>query len=68
MLPCEDWFPKYLAEALAIGPVLRLIDGISPGLTTGPSGCFCVIMPCRFTGEVADAEAKATAPAPAMAA
>jgi len=47
--------PRYLAEALAIGPVLRLIDGISPGVTTttGPSGSYCVIMPCRLV-EIAE--------------
>jgi DNA polymerase-3 subunit beta len=71
--PAISFGPRYLAEALAIGPVLRLIDGISLGLTAGPSGneAFCVIMPCRFT-EVAEENAesghKAAAPAPAMAA
>ena len=68
--PAISFAPRYLAEALAIGPVLRLIDGISPGLTTtttaDPSGnaAYCVIMPCRFTEEATGS----VAAAPAMAA
>jgi len=72
--PVISFGPRYLAEALVIGPVLRLIDGISPGLTTGSSGkgAYCVIMPCRLT-EVADEKAEknnsqTAPPAPAMAA
>lgn len=37
----------YLASALEINPVLRLIDGMSPGLTVGPGGVYCVLMPMR---------------------
>ena len=65
--PTISFAPRYLAEALAIGPVLRLIDGISPGLTSGPSGCYCVIMPCRLTEEATNSAAAAPA-TPAMAA
>jgi len=36
--PSISFAPRYLAEALAIGP----------------SGCYCVIMPCRLTGAVED--------------
>jgi hypothetical protein len=56
--PGEDAFfylPKFLADALAIGPTLRLIDGLSPGMTSDPSGTFCVIMPCRCVAEAEDA-------------
>ena len=70
--------PGYLADALAIGPTLRLIDSLSPGMTTDPSGTFCVIMPCRCVAEdapedapevgVEQAPAQALATAPAIAA
>jgi len=44
----------YLADALAIGSTLRLIDGLSPGMAVDPSsGNFCVLMPCRCVGEAA---------------
>ena len=70
--PTISFAPQYLAEALAIGPVLRLIDGISPGVATGPSGNFCVIMPCRCVVEDAkdagDKAAGSAAATPAMAA
>ena len=70
--PAISFAPRYLAEALAIGPVLRLIDGISPGVATGPSGNFCVIMPCRCVVEDAkdagDKAAGSAAATPAMAA
>ncbi len=56
--PVIAFAPGYLADALEIGPTLRLIDGLSPGMTTstdssdgGPSGPYCVIMPCRCTAE-----------------
>ena len=66
--PTISFAPGYLAEALAIGPVLRLIDGISPGLTTGPTGNYCVIMPCRCVVEDApEAGDKAVGLAPAAA-
>ncbi len=56
--PVIAFAPGYLAEALAIGPTLRLIDGISPGMAVDPvSGNFCVLMPCRCVAGVATAEA-----------
>lgn len=36
--------PKYLADALEIGPTLRLVDKLNPGMATGPSGNFCLLM------------------------
>ena len=59
--PVIAFGPRYLAKALAIGPILRLIDGISPGLTANPSGNFCVIMPCRVTYEIVDESAEEAA-------
>jgi len=70
--PVISFGPRYLAEALVIGPVLRLIDGMSPGVTTGPSGSYCVIMPCRLTEVVEEKAEKnnsqTATPVPAMAA
>ena len=43
--------PKYLADALEIGPTLRLVDKLNPGMATSPSGNFCVLMNQRFTEE-----------------
>ena len=70
--------PGYLADALEIGSTLRLIDGLSPGMTSDASGTFCVIMPCRCVAEdapedapevgVEQAPAQALATAPAIAA
>lgn len=45
--PVIAFEPLYLASALDIGPALRLIDGMSPGLAIGPGGVFCVLMPMR---------------------
>jgi DNA polymerase-3 subunit beta len=67
--PVIAFAPGFLAAALAIGPTLRLIDGISPGMAVDPSsGNFCVLMPCRCVAEdapevgvVASAQAKAAA-------
>jgi len=71
--PVIAFAPGYLAHALAIGPTLRLIDGMSPGMTSDPSGPFCVIMPCRCVAEVEAPEASveqaaAPTPVPAIAA
>ena len=70
--PVIAFAPGYLADALAIGPTLRLIDGLSPGMTSDPSGNFCVIMPCRCTWEdateVGAEHAAAQAAVPAIAA
>ena len=45
--PAISLDPTFLADALEIGSTLRLIDGISPGMTTDATGNFCVLMPCR---------------------
>ncbi|MEI6607965.1 MAG: transposase, partial [Verrucomicrobiota bacterium] len=59
--PVIAFAPGYLADALAIGPTLRLIDGLRPGMTTstptGQPGAFCVIMPCRCVAEDAPEDA-----------
>ena len=60
--------PKYLADALEIGPTLRLVDKLNPGMATSPSGNFCVLMNQRFTEETAKVETASETPAPAMAA
>ena len=60
--------PKYLADAIEIGPTLRLVDKLNPGLATGPSGNFCVLMSQRFTEETSTDQSASEAPAPAMAA
>jgi DNA polymerase-3 subunit beta len=55
--PAISFNPKHLADALAIGSTLRLIDGITPGVVTDPaSGNYCLIMPCRLTAEAGEAE------------
>ena len=53
--PVIAFAPGYLADALEIGLTLRLIDGLSPGMTSDPSGPYCVIMPCRCVAEAKDA-------------
>jgi DNA polymerase-3 subunit beta len=60
--------PKYLADALEIGPTLRLVDKLNPGMATSPSGNFCVLMSQRFTEETPGVETASETPAPAMAA
>jgi DNA polymerase-3 subunit beta len=42
--PVISFNPAYLADALEIGSTLQLVDGLNPGMTTDPSGTFCVIM------------------------
>ena len=69
--PVIAFSPRFLADALEIGSTLCLSDGLTPGVCRHPSGRFCLIMPCRVTGEVADAGGEkadqASTPAPAMA-
>jgi len=60
--------PGYLADALTIGPALRLIHGISPIKTTDPSGSFCVLMPWRCVAEDAAEAGVEKARAPGVAA
>ena len=66
--PAISFAPKFLADALAIGATLRLIDGISPVKTTDPSGNFCVLMPWRCVAEDAPEAAAGNAAVPAVAA
>ena len=67
--PVIAFGPAYLADALAIGSTLRLIDGLSPGMAVDPSsGNFCVLMPCRCVAEDAPEAAVGNASAPAVAA
>jgi len=49
--PAISFQPKFLADALAIGATLHLIDGISPIKTNDPAGGFCVLMPWRCVAE-----------------
>jgi DNA polymerase-3 subunit beta len=51
--PVISFNPAFLADALEIGSTLRLVDGLTPGMTSDPSGNFCVIMNLRTRGEVA---------------
>jgi DNA polymerase-3 subunit beta len=68
-LPPEIEFdPKYLADAIEIGPMLHLVDKLNPGMATSPSGNFCVVMSRRFTEETARVETTSETPTPAMAA
>jgi len=66
--PVIAFAPGYLADALTIGPTLRLIDGISPGMASSPSGNFCVLMPQRCVPEDAPEVDVKQAKAPAKAA
>ena len=58
--------PKYLADAIEIGPTLRLMDKLNPGMAISTSGNFCVLMSQRFTEETAKEEAASETPTPAM--
>jgi DNA polymerase-3 subunit beta len=60
--------PKYLADAIEIGPTLRLVDKLNPGMATGPSGNFCLLMSLRFTEETTKEKTTSETPAPAIAA
>ena len=60
--------PKYLADALEIGPTLHLVDRLNPGMATSPSGNFCVLMSLRFSEETVNVEATSETPVHAMAA
>ena len=55
--------PKYLADALEIGPTLRLVDKFNPGMATSPSGNFCILMNLRFTEETTKEETTSETPA-----
>ncbi len=60
--------PKHLADAIEIGPTFRLVDKLNPGMATGPSGNFCVLMSLRFTEEAVTVETARETPTPAIAA
>jgi DNA polymerase-3 subunit beta len=60
--------PMYLADALEIGPTLRLVDKLSPGMATSPSGNFCVLMNQRFSEETRTDQRTSETPTPAVAA
>ena len=67
--PPESAFdPKYLADALEIGPTLRLVDKLNPGMAISPSGNFCMLMSLRFTEETTKEETTSESPTPAIAA
>jgi len=66
--PAISFKPKVLADALAIGSTLRLIDGMSPIKATDPSGSFCVLTPWRCVAEDAAESAAGHASAPGVAA
>jgi DNA polymerase III sliding clamp (beta) subunit (PCNA family) len=50
--PAVEFDPKYLGDALEIGPTLHLVDRLNPGMATSHSGNFCVLMSRRFTEEI----------------
>jgi hypothetical protein len=60
--------PKHLADAIEIGPTLRLVDKANPGMATSPSGNFCVLMSQRFTEETVPEDIASGTRAPAIAA
>ena len=66
--PTISFDPKYLADALEIGSTLRLVDDLNPGMTTSPSGNFCVIMNRRVAPESVTEAAACKSLATAMAA
>ncbi len=68
-LPPAIAFPSnHLADAISIGATLRLVDGLNPGMTTDPSGNFCLIMNQRVVPESVTEDAACKSPAPAIAA
>ena len=66
--PAMAFDPRYLADALEIGATLRLVDSLNPGMTTDPSGNFCLLMSQRFTEEPVTGQVPIESPAPAKAA
>ncbi len=66
--PVIAFDPKYLADAIEIGPTLRLVDKLNPGMATSPSGNFCVLMSLRFTEETSMEDVATETLAPAIAA
>ena len=66
--PAIAFPPKHLADALSIGATLHLVDHLNPGMTTDPSGNFCLVMNQRVAPESVTEEAACGSPAPAIAA
>jgi DNA polymerase III sliding clamp (beta) subunit (PCNA family) len=66
--PAIAFDPKYLADTLEIVPTLRLVDKLNPGMTTSPSGNFCLLMNRRFTEDATKVEAVSQTPVHDMAA
>ena len=66
--PAIAFEPKLLADAIAIGATLHLVDKLNPGMATDASGNFCLLMSRRFTEETATEETASETPAPAIAA
>jgi DNA polymerase-3 subunit beta len=66
--PTIAFDPIYLADAIEIGPTLRLADKLNPGMATDPSGNFCLLMSLRFTEETVTEDAASETPTPAIAA
>ncbi len=66
--PAISFKPEALADAFAIGATLRLVDRLNPGMTTDPSGNFCLVMNRRVTPEAVTEDAACKSPAPAIAA
>jgi hypothetical protein len=60
--------PYQLHPTIEIGPTLRLVDKLNPGMANGPSGNFCLLMSLRFTEDTAMEQSRSEAPAPAIAA
>ncbi|MEY3898116.1 MAG: hypothetical protein RLZZ214_3637 [Verrucomicrobiota bacterium] len=60
--------PRYMANAIDIGPTLHLVDKRNPGMATGLSGNFCVLMYQRFTEGTTKEKTSNETPSPAMAA
>lgn len=58
--------PKYLADALKIGPTLRLVGKLNPGMATSSSGNFCLLMNRRFTEKTEKEYTTSETPAPAI--
>jgi DNA polymerase III sliding clamp (beta) subunit (PCNA family) len=51
--PAISFDPEYLAVAFVIGATLHLVDNLNPGMTTDPTGNFCVVMNKRCVSETA---------------
>ncbi len=66
--PAMAFDPRFLADALEIGATLRLVDSLNPGMTTAPSGNFCLLMSLRFAEDIAMEQGTSGTPTAAVAA